>query len=293
MNLTTPLATAYDYLRRPKLLRDLPLYWWLTQRNAHRHEKISEETLCASRTSDTLFIFGSGWSLKSITPEEWRHIAQFQTFGFNWFVRQNFVRTDYHLVKEISYDDTDPTIWKPLLRQYSECLNTNPHYKNTILLMQWGFLAINANRIVGLRWLDDGRQVFPCSFVSRGIYREPTPHFSEGLAHSSGTLSSCVNCAYLMGYTNIVLAGVDLNDRRYFWLHEDETRASDKARGATCADRHNMADPTLDVFARWTRWLGQRGVRLSCYNPHSLLAEVMPVYDSPARRLPDAADSPA
>lgn len=270
-------------------MRDLLYYWMLARKNIGRYTMQSEEDLRTAKTSDTLFIFGSGWSVNAISPEEWRHIAAHQTLSFNWFVHQDFLKMDYHLIKEISSNDSNPAIWKPQIRKYSELIKASPHYRDTIFVVQWGPLAININRLLGLRHLYDGAKIFPCSITARGIYREPTPRLADGLAQSCGTLSSCVNFAFLMGYTNIVLVGVDLNDRRYFWLREDETLAADKDRGATCADKHNMAASSLDVFARWTRWLGQRGVRLFCYNPHSLLAEVMPVYESLVLRLSNTA----
>ena len=40
----------------------------------------------------------------------------------------------------------------------------------------------------------------------------------EGLRHVGGTLSDAVNAAACLGWTHIVLAGVDLYDSRYFWL---------------------------------------------------------------------------
>ena len=41
-----------------------------------------------------MFIFGSGASLNAITPTEWTEIERHDTLGFNWFVRQSFVRCD-------------------------------------------------------------------------------------------------------------------------------------------------------------------------------------------------------
>tara|TARA_B100002003_G_C13827369_1_gene406871 strand:- start:39 stop:416 length:378 start_codon:yes stop_codon:yes gene_type:complete len=89
-----------------------------------------------------------------------------------------------------------------------------------------------------------------------------------------------VSFGYAMGYGSIVLVGVDLYDRRYFWLGEDETRPEDLARDAAHTDVHNTARPVVDLMRQWTEFLKERGVSLTVYNPQSLLAEVMDVYSA-------------
>ena len=84
-----------------------------------------------------------------------------------------------------------------------------------------------------------------------------------------------------MGYKSIVLVGVDLFDRRYFWLNEDETRVEDTLRAADHTEVHGTAQVVVDLMKRWTEFLKERGVSLTVYNPQSLLAEAMDVY--PAR----------
>jgi len=293
MSVRDKLYSAYHYLRQPRFLRDMAIYWVLQKMHSRRYVHLSEKELKKTRTSDTLFICGSGWSLNRITPPEWEHISAHQTLGFNWFVNQDFVRMDYHLVKEITPDDASPAIWKPMVEEYGEKIRSNPRYANAIFILQGGINGTNGNRLLGLDLLPAGCRVARYKIISRGKYREPTSHLSEGLAHSSGTLASCVNFAYVMGYTNIVLTGVDLNDRRYFWLGENEGRPGDDCDGKGLTDKHRMANGTLSVFGRWTQWMAERGVRVSCYNPQSLLAEIMPIYDSPARRVAGDAEAGA
>ncbi|MFQ5934582.1 MAG: hypothetical protein ACE5KI_08075, partial [Dehalococcoidia bacterium] len=154
-----------------------------------------------------------------------------------------------------------------------------PLYKDSILLVQGGWRAINGNRMIGRRLLPEGARVFRFRNRPRSAYEPPSPSFKAGLFHGASTLSDCVNFAYIMGWRRIVLVGVDLYDRRYFWLRDVETRDHDVARGASHEQRHNSAEGVIRVLGAWGEVLSQEGVQLSVYNPRSLLASVLPMFD--------------
>ena len=103
-------------------------------------------------------------------------------------------------------------------------------------------------------------------------------------------MADAVNCAYCLGWTNIVLVGVDLYDSRYFYLPPDQTVAFDETtlkiggaeynpiRGQRFDEAHNTVRiGIIDVMASWRPWFEREGVRLSVYNPRSLLADVLPI----------------
>ena len=98
------------------------------------------------------------------------------------------------------------------------------------------------------------------------------------IPHCGATLFDAINISYLLGYKNIVLVGVDLYDRRYFWLRKNETREGDLKRGATCNDIHNTANFVLEAMPIWKEYLQKRGVKLYVYNPRSLLNKILPIY---------------
>jgi hypothetical protein len=111
--------------------------WLLNLRNQHHYTLPGEAELRVTRKSDTIFIFGSGYSINDITEPEWSHFEQHDPFSFSWFLYQDFV-------------------------------------------------------------------------------------------HIAGTLTDCAKFAYLLGWKNIVLAGVDLYDRGYFWLSYEDTREDER-----------------------------------------------------------------
>src|SRR6185369_1497646 len=69
-------------LRFNRMLADA----WLRDRlNRRRYTILSEEEAARRRTSDTVFVFGSGYSLNEISDAEWSHFRQHDVFGFNAF----------------------------------------------------------------------------------------------------------------------------------------------------------------------------------------------------------------
>lgn len=251
--------------------------WALFRRGIHRYRDLSEPALRATRKSDTVFVFGSGASLNEVPPHQWSEIAQHDTIGFNWFVHQRFVRCDYHLIREICSNDLDPQVWQPQFDKYFALIRENPLYTDTIFLVQTGFRATNGNRAIGMGRLPSQRPIFLWRSL-RG-QREPSRSLGDGLAHNHATLEECVNFAYIMGWTQIVLMGVDLYDRRYFWLPPDVPVAgSDSTEGL-----HNTARTGLiELLGAWHERFAAEGVHLFVYNERSLLARRVPVW--PAAR---------
>jgi hypothetical protein len=256
--------------------------------NRRRYRVLDEQQLRRSRKSDTVFVFGSGYSLHDLGTPEWDWIERHDTLGFNWFVRQDWVRVDYQLIREVAEDDFDAEVWRPQVAEYSDRIATSRHYSNAIFLVQSGLRALNANRLIGDRLLPQGSPIF----LWRSIpgRKKLGASLAAGLSHPFSTLDEAVNFAALLGWTEIVLVGVDLYDRRYFWLGPAETRAADLRRGARYDERHNVAsDAMLENVGEWAAVLQTAGTRLSVYNHRSLLARVLPVYSGGADASVDRA----
>lgn len=263
-------------------VRLLPLRlgpWLRFVGNRHAYRYVDEDELRARRRSDTVFLFGSGASLGELSDEDWANVAEHDTFGFNWFVHERFVRCDYHLIRGIPDDDRDPSVWKPQLEEYFHLIRVNPCFAETVFLVQGGFRSINGNRAIGYRLLPTDRPVFRWSTNVRATL--PSRSFDEGLVHGHSTLQECINAAYILGWGRIVLAGVDLYDRRYFWLNPDETRSVDVARNATSASPHARAHGRMiEDLGAWRDWLAREGRELLVLNPESLLAGTLSVFGS-------------
>jgi hypothetical protein len=262
--------------------------WIRERRNRGTYQLLDEAQLTASRKSDTVFIFGSGYSLNDITPEEWRHFGTHDTLGLSGFIYQQWVRVDYHLIRGWVEAKAGAFNWQGHSRDFANVLNANEFFKDTILILQGEYLAQFCNTLVGYGLLRPGTRIFRYR-TTRGA-KSPTQSFTEGLAHAFGTLSDAVNFAYCMGWKQIVLVGVDLYDSRYFWLRSHETLAVDDAtgmlvpaetstRGIRFDQKHNAVNHgILQGMTAWREFFERDKVAIAVYNPRSLLAEVLPVY---------------
>jgi hypothetical protein len=258
--------------------------WAMTKLRRGRYRFLSEDELRARRRSDTVFVFGSGASLNDVTAETWEEIAAHDTLGFNWFVHQRFVRCDFQLIRGIPDTDFVRSTWKRQLDEYFSLLRESPLFAETVFCVQMGLRATNGNRALGFRYLPAGAEVFQWRTNTRR--REPAERFEDGLTHAHSVLSEAVNLAYLTGWKRIVLAGVDLYDRRYFWLPPEEARTVDSRRGATAADAHTQSSTGLiELLGDWRRRFSETGVSLEVLNPRSLLTATLPLYraGTPAR----------
>lgn len=241
------------------------------------------------RRGDRVFVFGSGYSLNEIAPAHWRHIERHETVGFNAFVRQNWVRTDFHLIRGWGEGAGVEFDWRRACGELGGLIAGNPHYRDATLVVQADLSAEVGNRMLGDGFVEPHRAVY--RYLTRRDLDLPTARLEDGLVHGNGTLCDAVNFAVGMGWSEIVLVGVDLYDTRYFFLPPDRTLNTDyrtgEVRSAEISDRGQRYDQphstftngAVELFGRWTTALAQQNVRLSVWNPRSLLREVMPLYN--------------
>lgn len=256
---------------------------WL---HKHHYHIESIEKFPQIKHSDTMFIFGAGPSLKTITPEEWQKVDQHNTMGWRLFAFQEYVHADYLILREVmSYANPSLHQFMPLEDQLNEIrrilnqVTNNPCFKNATMLIQGGMKAFTGNRVFGYRIGDP--QLTYCRFYSNTRPHDslPSEHISAGVSHIFGTLTDAINLAYLGGWRKIVLIGVDLRDMSYFVVSDDEENPHWVTGSMGKHETHvTVASGIVPVIERWKDWLLARGVHLSVYNPHSLLADVLPVF---------------
>lgn len=253
--------------------------WILDRVMGRRYRRLTELELRKTRKSETIFIFGSGSSINEIPASEWREFERHDTLSFNLFVHQDQLRIDYHMIREIGNRASDTNLAMEEVSEYTHLLRSNPHFVNSILLVQSGWTALGANYVVGRRLLPRKAQLFRFQSQRQRGYRPPSRSFKDGLVHGTATLIDCINFAYILGWKRVVLVGVDLYDRRYFWLDKDQSKPIDVERGSSYQAQHNSAIDVIDTLGQWIDELAGEGVQLYVYNPRSLLTQVLPLYD--------------
>jgi hypothetical protein len=250
------------------------------KKSLSRYSWLSENELKARKKSDTLFIFGCGYSLNSIPKSEWERISAHDTIGFNWFNHQSFVRCDFFFIREITsfvHEYRSPFGYIRKMKKYSNLFKKSV-FKDTAFILQREWRAVSSKYFAGLGFLSDRAPVFPYKSVARGQLKEPTAAFSDGLVHGPCTLAELVNFATLMGYKKIVLTGVDLYDQRYFWLPQDKTRPELEERKIAATDVYPGIRWTVDYFKFIKPYLDRKGISVFVYNPKSLLGEIFPTF---------------
>lgn len=261
---------------------------WLRNRlNRSRYNLLTAEAASRLRKSDTVFVFGSGASLNDLSPSDWSHIGRHDVFGFNAFYYQHWVPVGFHLLRGGLYGELR---WRRYAGEVADAIAANPLYRDTVFVMQEEYLAHFTNQLIGYRLFPPAKGILRYA-TARDAGRLPTASLGEGLRHLVGTLSDAVNCAFCLGWRQIVLVGVDLYDSRYFFLPADQTMTVDRTHATVVGapvnalggnrfdEKHyTTRNGIVDLMAEWRRFFDQRGIRLSVYNPRSLLAEGLPIY---------------
>jgi hypothetical protein len=261
-----PTDVPLRALLRPSVLAPAGRAYALGLLGRRAYRSLSADELRASRRSDTVFVFGSGRSLVDITPDEWARIAEHDTFSLREFPRQQFVRADYHMTGEVDFLD-----------EYAQRIRDNPRYADTVFLVQGGWRGSHGNELIGRRLLLPGASVFRFRRTSRARYSPPSRRFDDGIVHGFNSIISATNLAILIGWRRIVLTGVDLYNKEYFWLPPGETRTYEQPE-ITAESLFTSAHATIDLLRRWHDLLEPEGTELRVYNPRSLLAEHLGVF---------------
>jgi hypothetical protein len=255
------------------------------------YRRLTPADVARCRRSDTVFVFGSGYSLNDLTPAEWRHFAAHDVFGFSGFVHQRWLRTDFHLVR--GWDEAPEGLARrsASAAAYGRMIRENPYFEDTLYILHGDFGSMTTHTLVGDRLLPAGARICWYRTAAR-LDGRPSEAWAKGITHGPGTLADVVNVAYLLGWKRIVLVGVDMYDSRYFWGPPDATLGFNERGEFTAVtpatehavrwdERHHASrNGVIELLGAWTRTFAARGVTVSVYNPHSLLRDVMPVYDA-------------
>ena len=262
--------------------------WTRDRLRRGRYALLDEAQVRAARRSDRVFVYGSGASMNDIPADDWARMAEHDTFGFNAFYWQQWIRVDFQLFRGGTYGVLRPV---ERAKELAAALRANPRFADTVYLMQDDFLGHYANFVVGGGYLPARARLF--RYRTAPGAGPPTRSFAEGVRHAPGTLVDAVNCAYCLGWKEIVLVGIDLYDSRYYWLPPDKTLTYDPVANSVVAgevnsqhgnragDTHNTVTAGIvGLMGEWRRLLEADGVQLSVHNPKSLLSDVLPVFEA-------------
>jgi hypothetical protein len=239
----------------------------------------------ARKTSDTLVVLGSGRSICRLGEEDWQRIGRdHDTLGLNFWMLHPFTPTFYQF-------EAGPTPERT--RQFEDFLAERSARMAGVLMIykdlerhRLDLSRLPPETVASLRVLnkvnlpvdDEARLVRMLGLCRRlGLTRR-----TGLLLFARASIVQALSFGAEMGYRRIVLAGVDLNDTRYFW---DEDPALSWFGNAQPGTTHRTMDPAVGavpvdrvVMAFRDRWLAPAGIELCCGHATSALHPRLPAF---------------
>ncbi|MCE7995985.1 MAG: hypothetical protein HEP71_28655 [Roseivirga sp.] len=189
-------------------------------------EIISDEIL-KHKKSDTIFILGSGPSINRITDEQWKHIGQHDSFGFNYWFLHDFIPTFYMF--QMPEDEETQNMTLNILE------GRQPRMKDVPFILRGSAIANGKLDVTDKRFgvLKDSEVYFLNEYPLHMMVETdinlvleyldlldllPHGNLTKFIPKLRSSMALLIVLAYQMGYENIVLCGMDMQGGfDHFW----------------------------------------------------------------------------
>jgi hypothetical protein len=176
------------------------------------------ELLKGHRKTDTVIFYGTGHSINDITREDWNILKQYDSMSLNWFMYHDFIVPRFYYRGENS-GTVFGRKWKKLFNE------KRGMYKNTTFLTKKQKHLDLKNVGVKQAYVLNFHNTFSKTMMKRlgpeKAYKKCLKGFkiipNKLYFFGRSTVCPLLVLLYQMGYKEIILYGIDLNDRRYFW----------------------------------------------------------------------------
>jgi hypothetical protein len=258
------IKSLIKQLPHPVLLRLYHAYYLRQQRSlavdlAHATQLPLLDTLKLSplKTSDTVFILGSGWSINEISDHRWDVIGHHDTIGFNFWPVHPFVPRIF------VFENLCTSIQQDLYRAFLTTIQrraqdyrhtvkiaTEPHPRSERQLLHELPPQFRENLYLGYTAPVTARSEEELEagigfLRSQGVF-EPGDRL-EWLFKYGGSVIAMLSVAVRMNYRRIVLCGIDLGRQDYFY--------QDRQRYPASADWEFAPRKDVHLTARRLRWM--------------------------------------
>jgi hypothetical protein len=241
------------------------------------------------------YILGCGASINQVSDNQWQHVSTQFSVGVNNFYVHDFTPNEYFC----EFADN-----QEFLNLIYEQLLDNPHHKAAQVHLAGVYILLSGAAYRRPKIQD------PKFYLSRSVmlkskellkkllpyyFEQNTPH----LTHHISNLDTIIHYCIKLGFKDINLVGVDLNNDGYFWDHMDkpaylkardfihsfhkqrEYQQDSKGYHATASQEvaNKLGKLTIIDYLSLLQEhiLNPMGVRIWVTNPHSLLASILPV----------------
>ncbi len=222
----------------PRLL--VSVFWIRRLEAGGAGQRLSRLDFPTHRTSDTVFVFGTGASINSYPDTWWDVVKRHDSIGMNFFLLHEHVPTfqvmeDVHGIRarllerrylEIGDYDGTPLIVKTQVTNLSS-KRVNERIDELAELPQKirGKTYLSVDLLAAGKTVEDMEASYR-SLARWGLWRAKRRFLL--VSKRRGSVSYVINLAVRAGYQTIVLCGVDLNHTEYFY---DSRRDEFAAKG--------------------------------------------------------------
>jgi len=242
--------------------------------------KISRSEFLNTKQSDTLVVYGCGYSINNLTEEELKKLLLYDSISFNWFCFSG-IPTTFYLVREQA-NLGKRVCGNENVANFFEMMSTDT-YKETCLIINdishHSPEAFNYTKKKSLKRFVNPYVVSKDIKLPRnteGCDRFKTMDIlKKGTIHGRCTLNNVLHIGVFLGYKRIIFIGIDLYDSRYFWLGKKETRYSVRDKRRNFKSKHAIFRATINLVRSLKK---TNNIEMFVYNPRSLLSKVIPVW---------------
>lgn len=261
---------------------------------SHGLKSLAQIDVNKYKSSDTLFILGSGSSVNDYGKEEWKHINKHDSIGFNFWFYHPFVPTYYVFEPAIDEEDAEKFV-KNLNYRKEDYMNVPFIMKDVMSHDPKYYLEHLPSEVLENLYLSfdypiagDTNEEFSKSLdltIDSGAFNN---YSLEELLRKRASISYLVLLGMAMGYQKIILCGVDLNNSNYFF--EGEGYSSKEYFDYPYSNLTNKVHLTVDkeinkvtidyvIKELDERVLKPRGTNLYIGSKKSLLYPSLPYYN--------------
>lgn len=238
------------------------------------------------KKSNTVVIYGTGSSINKINKNEFKKLEKFNSISLGHFAEhahKKKIEINIIHIKEIgAWGDIIGNSQQENVKEvvnYIDGVQKLKSLKKSIFLLQTGISGKCSNFILDNCMLPFKSKV---SFYKSSELFNNSDNFTGNslfLNGYCGSLSMAVSFAIKLGWKNIILAGIDLDDNRYFYLDKNQTALWNNKRNIKVNDPHSMKIRTIKYLTNLSKWSKTKNVNLFVMNKKNILGKILPNYD--------------
>ncbi|MBV1747563.1 MAG: hypothetical protein KUA36_05355 [Desulfomicrobium sp.] len=176
------------------------------------------------KTSDTIFILGSGSSINRISDKQWNFISNNDSLGLNFWIIHDFIST-FYCYEEPNNSGDRKNIFYNILNKKKDLLSEKPFVIKDLLPSKISFDRIpgelKKNIYLSLDFdipaKGDDAVMMEYLWALRTLGRLQYTGKIRYIYSITASLSYAAFFSLLMGYKKVVFCGIDLSDSMYFY----------------------------------------------------------------------------